>query len=374
MERRRGHYRVGRNRTAKFMKLGSITASDEATPLEVLVAPAEWLCRLPDDPTPMQHFAWNEACLAALYSTDQVTVLAPPGGVAAFVRKGFIPTLYLAGAEELAEPSEPTYAGAAAAERLAQAILARKLPVRLGQPLADTDFAARFLASARRSGLVITRPTEGSPFITLDSTWEIPLERFSSRRRSDFRRMQRKAAEFGDVAFEFHEPSPDEVSALLDQAISVEAKGWKARNGTAIADNRDQSAFFRDYATRAAEAGIFRIAFLKLGSELAAAQIAAECDGSFWLFKIGYDERFARCSPGQLLMLESIQRAARRGLKRFEFLGKSADWTRFWTENERPRMKLLYYPRNAIGAAALLRDAAIIGRKWLQSRLAGRGA
>ncbi|MFM5885574.1 MAG: GNAT family N-acetyltransferase [Novosphingobium sp.] len=356
------------------MKVGSITASDEATPLEIVVSPAEWRSRLPGDSTPMQHYVWNEACLAALCRSHQAIVLAPPGGVAALVRKGIIPTLYLAGAEELAEPSEPTYADAAAARRMAQAILAHRLPVRLGQPLAQTDFATEFLDCARRSGLVITRPTEGSPFIDLDQSWVCALDRFSTRRRSDFRRMQRKAAEFGAVDVEFHEPAADAVSALLEQAIAIEAKGWKARNGTAIADNPDQLAFFRAYAPRAAALGTFRIAFLKLGNELAAVQIAAECDGSFWLFKIGYDERFARCSPGQLLMLESIQRAARKGLKRFEFLGKSAEWTRFWTEAERPRMRLLYYPWNGVGAAALLRDTISLGRKKFKNGLVGRKA
>lgn len=356
------------------MKVGSITASNEANPLEVFVSPAEWRSRLSADPTPMQHYCWNEACFAALYRADEAIVLSSPGAVAALVRKGLVPTLHLAGAEELAEPGEPAYADAAAAGRVVQAILAQKLPVRLGQPFAQTDFAIAFLAQARRSGLVITRPTEGSPYIELDDTWIAALDRFSSRRRSDFRRMQRKAAEIGTVEFEFHEPSPGEAAALLEQAIAIEARGWKARNGTAIADNPAQLAFFRAYAKSASELGILRIAFLKLGSELAAAQIAAECDESFWLFKIGYDERFAHCSPGQLLMLESIQRAAQRRLKRFEFLGKSAEWTRFWTQTERPRMKLLYYPWNGVGAAALVRDMVSLGRKRLKSRVKSRKA
>lgn len=356
------------------MKVGPITASAEATPLEVTIAPADWSGRLGADPTPMQRHVWNDACVAALYRPEQIVVFSPPGGVAVFARKGIVPTLHLAGAEELAEPGEPTYADAAAADRLAQEILARRLPVRMGQPLALTEFALQFLARARRSGLVITRPTEGSPFIELDQTWASALDRFSSRRRSDFRRMERKAAEFGAVQFEFHEPAPGEASALLEQAIAIEAKGWKGRGGTAISDNPEQLAFFRAYAPRAARQGTLRIAFLRLGLSLVAAQIGAETDGSFWLFKIGFDERFARCSPGQLLMLESIQRSARKGLKRFELLGKSADWTRFWTETERPRMKLFYYPWNAVGAAALIRDAASLGLRRLKSVWARRMA
>jgi CelD/BcsL family acetyltransferase involved in cellulose biosynthesis len=345
------------------MKMGPIKAVADASMLDALIPRAVWRSALPPGPTPMQHFIWSEACLAAIYPDAIAETVTVPGGVAAFVRKGRIPALYLVGAEELAEPSEPAYANAAAADLIAAEILARGLPVKLGQPIAGTPFAAAFLTRARRSGLLITRPTEGSPYIELDETWHDALERFSSRRRSDFRRMRRRADELGTVTFAFHEPGEEDAAALLEQAIEVEARSWKARSGTAIADNPDQAAFFRHYARLAATEGILRIAFLKIGDDLVASQIAVECDNAFWLFKIGYDERFARCSPGQLLMLESIERAARKGLCRFELLGKSAEWTRFWAQSERPRMRLVYYPWNLIGACALARDGARLGIK-----------
>jgi CelD/BcsL family acetyltransferase involved in cellulose biosynthesis len=345
------------------MKLGPITAVADASMLDAVVPRADWRSALPAEPTPMQHFIWSEACLAAIYPDAVAETVTVPGGVAAFVRKGRIPSLYLVGAEELAEPSEPTYTNAAAADQIAAEILAKGLPVKLGQPVAGTPFAASFLARASQSGLLITRPTEGSPYIELDATWQDALDRFSSRRRSDFRRMRRRADELGTVTFTFHEPGEEEAAALLEQAIEVEARSWKARSGTAIADNPDQAAFFRHYARLAAAEGILRIAFLSIGGDRIAAQIAVECDHAFWLFKIGYDERFARCSPGQLLMLESIERAARKGLLRFELLGKSAEWTRFWAQNERPRMRLVYYPWNLVGVCALARDGARLGLK-----------
>jgi hypothetical protein len=62
-------------------------------------------------------------------------------------------------------------------------------------------------------------------------------------------------------------------------------------------------------------------------------------------------------------MLESIERAARKGLLRFELLGKSAEWTRFWAQKERPRMRLVYYPWNLVGVCALARDGARLGLK-----------
>ncbi|GGC07667.1 hypothetical protein GCM10011494_27870 [Novosphingobium endophyticum] len=347
------------------MKIGSIVPSAEASPLEALLPRERWDAIDVPRLSPMQHFIWNEACFATMYRDRSAVLLVTEGGIAPFVRKGAIPTLYLAGAEELGEPSEARYADAAAAERLVDAILAQRLPVNLGQPPEGTVFSEAFKSRARARGLLVTRPTEGSPYIELDDSWKDALTRFSSRRRSDFRRMRRRAEEDGRITFEFHQPQPHEASALLDQAIAVEARSWKSRTRTAIADNKVQMDFFRRYADLASADGIFRIAFMKIGSVIAAAQICAECDDSFWLFKIGYDERFARCSPGQLLMLESIERAASRGLKRYEFLGKAADWTKFWTSTERPRLRLRYYPRNALGSAAIIRDAVVVGQNRL---------
>ena len=60
-------------------------------------------------------------------------------------------------------------------------------------------------------------------------------------------------------------------------------------------------------------------------------QMAVEDGGGLWLLKIGYDRAYGRCSPGMLLMRETIRYAAEAGLGRYEFLGCSATWTRVWT-------------------------------------------
>ena len=345
------------------MKADRIAPNGKTSALEALAPADRWSNIRSSDRTPMQHYIWNEACFATMYDSASALILMTDGGIAPFVRKGLLPTLCLAGAEELAEPSEPHYRDEQSAARLADAVLKQGLPVRLGQPPADTPFTEAFLAGARKSGFVLTDATEGSPFLDLTDGWEDPLARFTSRRRSDFRRMLRRAEEEGAVAYEFHAPKPDEALPLLRRAIEVESRSWKSRAGTSLADNAVQRKFFEHYARLASAEGIFRIELMKIGDVDVAAQIAAECDDSLWLFKIGYDEAYSRCSPGQLLMMESISRSARRGLKRYEMLGKAAEWTRFWTQDERPRMKLRYYPRNAIGVAALAKDAAVLGIK-----------
>lgn len=315
--------------------------------------------------TPMQHDIWIRACYEVLYRHDKAVVIETPHGIGAFARKGRLPpTLHLVGAEELAEPIEAVAASREGAEELIDQLLDIGLPVRFGHHPSDTIISDVLFEKASARGILLRKSVPGSPYISLDSSWKEPVDRFNSRRRSDFRRMRRRAEQDGPVTFEFHQPTQAEVLPFLEKAVDVEARSWKSRSRTALADNAEQRDFFNVYGKLASAAGIFRVNFMKIGTEIVAMQIAAECDDGYWLFKIGYDEKYARCSPGMLMMLESIRHAASRDLKTFEFLGKSAEWTKFWTENERPNCSLRYYPHNAYGYLALGRDAAIIaGRR-----------
>lgn len=326
--------------------------------------------------TPMQSRAWLQACYEVLYPRDTPWPVEVEGGVGPFVRRrGLLPVLYLAGAEELAEAIEPPVATPGAAERLAGRLLAARRPVRFGHIPAEGAFTRAFLVAAVGRGIVLQAPAGGSPVLWLDASWTDPLARFSSRRRSDVRRMQRRAEAMGAVRVEILSPDPAEVPELLEAAFAVEARGWKARNRTAIAQTPDQAAFLRRYGALTAAEGRFRIAFLRIGDEIAAMQIMVEEDGALWLLKIGYDEDFAKASPGMLLLLEVIRAAAAQGLERVEFLGKASDWTAFWTRDLRPHIRLRYYPRNLAGLAALVRDGGVLalrrGRRRLRSRISG---
>jgi CelD/BcsL family acetyltransferase involved in cellulose biosynthesis len=95
---------------------------------------------------------------------------------------------------------------------------------------------------------------------------------------------------------------------------------------------------------------------MRIGGRAAAMQIAAEFGGRLWLLKIGYDEEFSRCSPGTLLMLETLRYAAVRGLSAYEFLGTEEPWTRVWTQKAHPCLSVRIYPATRAGMTALVTD------------------
>jgi CelD/BcsL family acetyltransferase involved in cellulose biosynthesis len=204
--------------------------------------------------------------------------------------------------------------------------------------------------------LVVHRATNPYPATELDDTWREPERKFNSGRRSDLRRARRRAQELGEVAFELLSPGPAEVDALLDEAIAVEAAGWKGRAGTAMATDDAEGAFFRHWALLAAQDGTLRVALMRIDGRPVAMQLAAETGGRLWLFKIGYDESVNRCSPGNLLMLEVVRACAERELTSVEFLGRREGWTQLWSTVERPCVGVAAYPFSLASVPVLAVD------------------
>ena len=86
-------------------------------------------------------------------------------------------------------------------------------------------------------------------------------------------------------------------------------------------------------------------------------QIAVLFRDAWWIYKIGYDEDYARCSTGTILICETIRHAAENQLERFEFLGTSEDWLSMWTREHRQLVAIRTYPHNILGFAAFVVDA-----------------
>jgi CelD/BcsL family acetyltransferase involved in cellulose biosynthesis len=257
--------------------------------------------------------------------------------------------LTLVGENELGEPGDALCVDREGARLIAETIMAERKVVDLDRLPADSPLIAAFTEASRGRARLLIRPGKGTPVIDLDPNWSEPIAKFNSRRRSDFRRAARKAAEAGAVMYEVLSPGLDEFDRLFDLAIEVEARSWKKGAGAA------------------AERGELRLALMRIDGKVVAMQLALESLGRFWLFKIGFDEAYGRCSPGTLLMLHSIGWAARRGLKSYEFLGNVEPWiAQLWTRDSREYVRVRLYPYNAHGAVALAMD----GLAWARARLA----
>ena len=292
--------------------------------------------------SPMSRIEWVQAYLdsyaqarpgqvkiATLESQGELTAVLP------LVQRrvlGLLPYLEMLGSHELYEPTELLYRDPITLAQLLDTVLQET-----GQPLvferhpgnaASLDIITSQLRNAWK---IRRRPRPASPSVLIGDDPEHVL---NAGRRSDLRRMLRRAEKQGPVNFRILTPTLEELPALLETAMRIEAAGWKGETQTALRDDAIARNFFERYAQLATQAGIFRIAFMDIAGRTVASQLTVECGGSIWLFRIGYDEAYADCSPGNLLMMEVIRYASRQKLKSCEFLGKAEDWTRMWTNNQ----------------------------------------
>jgi CelD/BcsL family acetyltransferase involved in cellulose biosynthesis len=358
---------VGRvaRRAIRGTPTGQATTIEVVRSVEHLAAlQAEWDALARGRQLPTGEHAWVLAAAETFASDGRLYVILVRDAdgalcaAAALALQGRRPQrLVLLGVGQLGEPGEVLVRDDDACAALATALARAPWAVLLCRLGAGSRLADALTARMRGRGAVVRRPAPECPVIWLDESWREPEARLSSRRRSDLRRARRRADDVGTVTVDVHAPSPAEVPPLLDEAIAVEAKSWKGREGTALRHHVQLLPFYRRYAELAAERGILRIALLHIAGDPAAMTVSVETAGGLWLLKVGYDEAFARCSPGMLMTRETIAFAADRGLRSYEFLGTRAPWTDVWTEDMRQFENMGVYRAGVRGLAAAVSDA-----------------
>jgi CelD/BcsL family acetyltransferase involved in cellulose biosynthesis len=193
----------------------------------------------------------------------------------------------------------------------------------------------------------------------------------SGNARSEVRRKRRGLEKEGPVEFKAVAAGPEDVDACLAELLRIESSGWKGRQGSAIVHRPRLARFFRDYAHRAAREGTLRLFFLSLNGQNIAAQMLAETGGRLWQFKIGYDERWSRWSPGRLLMFDILRWAHEQGLEAVEYLGHGGGWQTRWPATFTEHASLRFYPATPSAAAAFVIDTVEFIRRKLSPARAG---
>jgi CelD/BcsL family acetyltransferase involved in cellulose biosynthesis len=184
----------------------------------------------------------------------------------------------------------------------------------------------RLVACAHAAGF----PT--AKWRSLDSPW-LELADFeralSAKFRSSLRRRARKLeAEVGAIALERVE-ARGALDEALDDALRLEAAGWKGAARTAIACDAELARRYRALA----RALFDRLAlyFLRVGGVRRASHFALVEDGVYYLFKPGYAPELATYGLGHLLVDAVIRDLRARGVHTLDFLGDDMPWKREWT-------------------------------------------
>lgn len=125
------------------------------------------------------------------------------------------------------------------------------------------------------------------------------------KKRKEFNRLWNRLTETGDVKFEA--PGNNiKINGWLKDFLALERSGWKGKRGTALAERPNECTFFESMCRDACARSKFHAAQITLdGRPIAMLASFVSGDGAY-SFKIAHDERYARFSPGALLMMKAI--------------------------------------------------------------------
>jgi len=126
------------------------------------------------------------------------------------------------------------------------------------------------------------------------------------RKRKELRRQRKRLADLGAVTTG-SAGEPSAVMRAVDDFFALEAGGWKGRAGTAARLSEDIRGFLQTAVGGLAGEGKARVTRLFLDAQAIAAIIVLRSGATAWCWKIAYDEKLARFSPGVQLLLDVTQ-------------------------------------------------------------------
>jgi CelD/BcsL family acetyltransferase involved in cellulose biosynthesis len=132
---------------------------------------------------------------------------------------------------------------------------------------------------------------------------ELLRDALGPKKLKELRRQRNRLAEHGAVSFEVAR-TPGDVAAAIEGFLALEASGWKAERGTALAQDDGDASFVRRATPALAENGQCEIVTLRAGDTPVAAAIVLRHGDRAFYFKLGVDESFAKLSPGVQLTLD----------------------------------------------------------------------
>lgn len=305
-------------------------------------------------------YEWFSCCASSLHCDDQLYVVCiivddKLIGVAPMYKSISDRHLQIMGSRRLYEPSSLLYKDDATLANLLRACTGIGFPI-LFSRLVHNEFCKTTLKYTGIRALFLNRLSVSSQFIQLLADFESYEKKLSSRKRYDIRRANKKAEAYGSVSYEFNDKDITNVTQLLQQAYEVENESWKKVYGSAISHNKDLNSFFSCLFVSLEKRNKCVISFLLIDNKPVAMQLAIKQFDRLWILKIGYNDDYASCSPGALLMHEMIRYAHMNKVKLFEFLGGEESWLESWRPVTRQYNNLLLYPLSYKGLLGLFLD------------------
>lgn len=167
------------------------------------------------------------------------------------------------------------------------------------------------------------------------------------KHRKEVRRQRKRLGELGNLEF-VEMTAGDDLDAWMGEFLAIEGGGWKGREGSALGSKEADARYFQEMIRACHAAGKLAMTAVRLDGRPVAMQVMLRAGRGAYAFKLGYDESFARFSPGVLLELDMVERVAG---------GWSAAWVDSCAVQDHPMINRLWTERRSLESVVFSGDA-----------------
>ena len=228
-----------------------------------------------------------------------------------------------------------------------------------------------------RNCIAIREYDGAGSYLRIDGSFDDFRKKLSRNFSRNLSKAHNKLARLPDVRAVFLS-GPDATEKELDLFMHAEASGWKATAGTAIRNSQTLVTFYRALTRRMSQLGWLEWHFLQSQDRVLAAQLAIKMKSTLIVLKIGYDEEYSYCSPGNALFESTVERAYKSGDTEEINCITDMPWHDNWGMLKRPHYNLWIYPRRpmpimigALGRKAKIQIRSMPGFPLLYRQIKG---
>jgi hypothetical protein len=127
----------------------------------------------------------------------------------------------------------------------------------------------------------------------------------SARLQRELRRRRRRLTEMFGTEPILVDRTAD--PAAVERFLHLEGSGYKAVRGIAVTSHDGESEYFAEICRRFAATGRLHLLALEAGGQTLAMCVCLRERDGFFLFKVAYDERYARYGPGVLIQAACME-------------------------------------------------------------------
>lgn len=124
------------------------------------------------------------------------------------------------------------------------------------------------------------------------------------KRHKEYARLLRRLNDKGTLSFKIARTNNDVLDAI-EGFLTLEARGWKGRSGTALYSLKEIAAFSRQAISALAKVNRCEIHTMNLDNKIIAALVCFKLNGEYFTWKIAFDEDYDSFSPGVQIMLHA---------------------------------------------------------------------